>query len=297
MTQSGIEAFLAICQFRNISRAAQALFITQSSLSTRLKTLEQELGCQLIRRQKGMHTVTLTVEGERFYRLALQYQRTVQQMLAVGGRGAREVLRVASSNSVGAYLLPPVYERFLSQVPQVQLQIQEWVETGAELGADQAADLAFSVLDAPISGLSAIPILSEEMIFLCAAGADYPETVPLDALRVEDEVHIAWSTDFTLWHENTFSHALPPITLETMEQLRFFLSQRQNWAVVPASVAAGIASGIQVQRRKMAAPPPRRVVYLFSTPATLERPCAAQFLDCLRASLRGREGEGIELLI
>ena len=42
VTPSEIEAFLAICRWRSISRAAEALFICQSSLSARLKKLETE---------------------------------------------------------------------------------------------------------------------------------------------------------------------------------------------------------------------------------------------------------------
>ena len=43
MTNMGIEAFLAICRHKNISKAADELYITQASLSARLKALEEEL--------------------------------------------------------------------------------------------------------------------------------------------------------------------------------------------------------------------------------------------------------------
>ena len=44
MTYTEIECFLAICRYKTGSRAAEALYITQPSLSTRLKTLEKR-GC------------------------------------------------------------------------------------------------------------------------------------------------------------------------------------------------------------------------------------------------------------
>ena len=44
MTILEIECFLAICQYKTASRAAKALYITQPSLSNRLKTLEREVG-------------------------------------------------------------------------------------------------------------------------------------------------------------------------------------------------------------------------------------------------------------
>ncbi len=53
MTHTEIECFLAICRHKTCSRAAEALFITQPSLSIRLKTLEKKLGGALFTRKKG----------------------------------------------------------------------------------------------------------------------------------------------------------------------------------------------------------------------------------------------------
>ena len=44
MTTAEIDAFIAICQEMSISKAAERLYISQSSLSTKIKTLEKELG-------------------------------------------------------------------------------------------------------------------------------------------------------------------------------------------------------------------------------------------------------------
>ena len=39
MTDGGIECFLAVCRYKTVSKAAEMLFITQSSLSTKLKII------------------------------------------------------------------------------------------------------------------------------------------------------------------------------------------------------------------------------------------------------------------
>ena len=44
MTDLEIEVFLAICKHKNISKAAEKMFISQSSISERLKSLEKKLG-------------------------------------------------------------------------------------------------------------------------------------------------------------------------------------------------------------------------------------------------------------
>ena len=64
--------FLAVCRYKTGSRAAEVIYITQPSLSTRLKTLENELGGPLFHRKKGCREMTLTTAGKAFYELAVQ---------------------------------------------------------------------------------------------------------------------------------------------------------------------------------------------------------------------------------
>ena len=108
MTSLEIDAFLAIYREGSITKAAEALYIIQSSLSTRLRTLERELGCTLFDRNKGSRTLTLTAAGQRFLPLAQQYQELIAKMQAVCDPAATDdVLRVSSLNSIDSYLLPP----------------------------------------------------------------------------------------------------------------------------------------------------------------------------------------------
>ncbi|MFR2966653.1 MAG: LysR family transcriptional regulator [Anaerovoracaceae bacterium] len=63
MTNAEIYAFIAIHEEMNISKAAEKLFISQSSLSTRIKILERELGYQLFFRGKGQRKLTPSDRG------------------------------------------------------------------------------------------------------------------------------------------------------------------------------------------------------------------------------------------
>jgi DNA-binding transcriptional LysR family regulator len=60
-----LEYFLAVAREQNITAAAESLHLTQPTLSIQLKTLEEELGKQLlIRGRKGSRKVTLTEDGK-----------------------------------------------------------------------------------------------------------------------------------------------------------------------------------------------------------------------------------------
>ena len=70
MYDAGIEAFLAIIEARNLKKAGEMLSLTQATISYRLKILEQEMGAQLIERNKGIQQITLTAFGESFIPIA-----------------------------------------------------------------------------------------------------------------------------------------------------------------------------------------------------------------------------------
>lgn len=74
MFNPGIEVFLAIVRTRNISRAAEQLNLSQSTVSKRLKVLEQEINAILFERGKGNKVLSLTLAGEEFIDLAERWQ-------------------------------------------------------------------------------------------------------------------------------------------------------------------------------------------------------------------------------
>ena len=60
-----IEAFLAVVNTGSISRAAEYLYVSQSSISKWIQTLEEEIGSPLIVRHKGHRTIELTTINEQ----------------------------------------------------------------------------------------------------------------------------------------------------------------------------------------------------------------------------------------
>ena len=80
MTEAEIRAFLAICRYGNMTKAANNLYISQPYLSSRIKTLEKEMGQALFSRHKGGRETVLTPLGEEFYRLAVEYEGILDRM-------------------------------------------------------------------------------------------------------------------------------------------------------------------------------------------------------------------------
>ena len=64
MNWNQLQYVLTIVQEKNITKAAQKLYLSQPSLSMSLKNLEEELGVEIFERKKGV--LELTYAGELF---------------------------------------------------------------------------------------------------------------------------------------------------------------------------------------------------------------------------------------
>ena len=284
MTYTGIECFLAICRHKTASAAANALYITQPSLSARLKALEQQLGAQLFYRNKGSREMTLTQAGRKFYRLALQYEALIEEMKELGNEN-KVTLRIACFSSLDTYLLPAVYRLFLQTNPQYTLQPWDLgPASGGQSVLQDACDLAFTTEQVPNSQLQRVPVFSEPMVLICIADLPLQSPVKPSDLSPENEIFVAWNRSFPGWHQKVLGYSRPQLRVSTMVQLRQFLEQEKGWAIVPISVAEGLVAEGGFRKLETDIPLPRReIAYVVSAHRPV--PALRAFLDCLRQVL------------
>ena len=284
MTHTGIECFLAICRHKTGSAAAEVLYITQPSLSARLKALEQELGFSLFFRCKGSREMVLTPAGQEFYPLAVQYASLMEQMRKLGSAQA-STLRISCFNSLGTYLLPDVYKLFLQSNPTLNLQVQDMELAAASQSILQGqTDLAFTSGHVTHKRLHQVPAFSEPMVLVCAADTPLQSPVKLSALPASGEVCVHWSHDFTRWHETVLGNANPRLCVSIMAQLRQFLEREGQRSIIPVSVAKGLAAECAIVELETDIPLPRREVS-YITAAGSQIPALDTFLSCLRQVL------------
>jgi len=281
MTDGGIECFLAVCHYKTVSKAAEALFITQSSLSTKLKNLETELGGALFHRRRGSREMVLTSAGQRFHELALQHEELHRKMLRVCKTG-RQQLRVSSLNSLGTYLLPEVYDRFMEQHPEIDLQIQDMeVEAASRSLLAGNTDIAFISGKTNNPQLVQTPVFREAMAVICsnslpAEKADYL------ILKNYQELYIEWSNTFANWHQKAIGTDHSQLTIAIMAHLRQFLEQKACWSVVPVTVATGLQKDSSIRILETEASLPFRDISMLTAEAT---PAIDSFTQCLRDTL------------
>lgn len=90
------KTFLTIIEHRNFKKAAEKLFVTQSTVSARVRNLEEQLGCVLFIRNKA--GVTLTSAARRFERHA----QSIVQLWDHAKKEVRLIEEISNSITIGA---------------------------------------------------------------------------------------------------------------------------------------------------------------------------------------------------
>ena len=137
-----LEAFAATAEFSSFTKAAETLYLTQSTVSSHIHALESTLGVRLIQRS-ARQRVTLTKEGEVVYREARDILDRCQALQDLGNHDHQHQLVIGASTVPGQCLLPEIMADFLQANPglrYVQLrgdsqQIHQYLTQGkANLG-------------------------------------------------------------------------------------------------------------------------------------------------------------------
>lgn len=165
---------LAIAQAKSISKAAQGLFMSQSSLSQALRLMEDELGGKLFTRTST--GVRPTQAGElmiqRAQKILGEYHQTQQMIQDMENLEAGRV-DFGISTFRGGYLLPPALCRFCQRYPNIQVEIREENSMALEqLLIEGQLDLALIALP-PVKLKDQVDLLLQDEILLVVSH-DHP---------------------------------------------------------------------------------------------------------------------------
>lgn len=123
---TSLRLFVAVCQERNIARAAEREFIASSAVSRRIAEIEAVIGLPVIQRQS--RGITVTPVGETVLRYALAIIGNIEQMSAELSRfssGAKGRVRVVANLSSIVQFLPEDVAAFGRAFPDVSIELEE----------------------------------------------------------------------------------------------------------------------------------------------------------------------------
>ncbi|MCC4621080.1 LysR family transcriptional regulator [Xanthomonas cassavae CFBP 4642] len=235
-----LRAFCQTVRLGSVSRAAEALYVSQPAVTLQLQALERDLGVPLF--ERSGRRLAPSREGQLLYDMALPLVESLDGLEAsfrekVRGLDAGE-LTIAANSSTILYLLPRIVENFRARHPDVRLTLHNAISAdGTDLLREDAVDLAVgSMLDVP-ADLSYAPVYRFEQLLITPP--DHP---------------LARKASVTLQELSPYPLILPPRRQVTYRLVDLIFQQARvpytvalevgGWEVIKQYVAMGMGISI-----------------------------------------------------
>ncbi|MBQ3010099.1 MAG: LysR family transcriptional regulator [Oscillospiraceae bacterium] len=240
MTQVDIEAFLAVVQYGTISKAAEKLYISHSTLSWRISRLEEEFGVELFIRAKGVKKVELTKAGTTLLPYAVKLLDIWQE--------AADALRDNTDSSLSVVmghnhntLFNNVYKEFQRNYPEIPLYLllrhskdaYGYVKSGE-------MDAGFVATAHPDKAINTVPLCRENMVFICGRNFEHADKEIITREHLSNTTEIMWwlsPSNVADWQQRHFGADPKWVVQEDTNALESLVDSSHLWTVVPASTA------------------------------------------------------------
>lgn len=264
MKISDVETFLAIVETGSFTRAAEEMFLSQSTVSHQIKTLEDTLGITLLRRQKGQRDVELTEKVEAFLQLSKRMIELWQDMQSLRNLQNHDSLSIGAPRGLLTHTLPLLVKE-LKSIQALNLKILSYrshqVYSAVE---NREIDIGLAFEQTPRSSHIASEVLFHERLCLIRLYRNNITQGPINLkdLNSRDEIYFPWFPEYVRWHDACWGQGAKCfVEINTSVLLPTILNDPQQWAIVPISLAKYFEKTIPIGLFELQPPPPNRTCY------------------------------------
>src|SRR5215216_7517131 len=176
-----LQYLVSLKQHGHFGRAADACFVTQSTLSAGLRELESLLGLMLVERTRRV--VRFTPVGAKIAEKALRVLREAEEltdMARAEGKPLHGELRLGVIPTIAPFLLPAMLPRLRDQWPSLKLFLREETSQAA-CDALHRGQLDCVLLAMPFAcGEVEIATLLEDPLYVAFPKGEEPRTLEID---------------------------------------------------------------------------------------------------------------------
>ncbi len=243
-----LEVFCKIVDLKSFSKAAEAVYLTQPTVSEHIRQLEELFGEKLLDRLG--REVLPTPAGELLYRYAIRLTKlrdeTIQAMRQFGGNLTGD-LTIGASTIPGAYILPKRIESFQARHPSIRLRLKI-SDTSKTVHDVLAGDLEVGIIGARSKnpGLESEEIFSDQLTLVvppkhpwAQIGKVSLEDLPSQPFILREE----GSGSRMVMNEELIRHGFSPSALMSVAEIDSSEAVRQ---AVKAGLGIAILSSLAV---------------------------------------------------
>ena len=196
MTLNHLEYFCAVCRYRSITRAAAGLFVTQPTISVAIRDLEKEFQIKLF--NHGKNRITLTSEGEEFYKKAsslLQHSHEIYDEFGAIGSN-RQALRIGIPPLMSTVFFPRLIDSFHNKY-NIPVKLYEYGSIRASnLINEDMLDVALVNMDFyNISKYESHFLMTDSYVFCVSKTHKFANECEITFDMLKDEPVILFNTD------------------------------------------------------------------------------------------------------
>jgi DNA-binding transcriptional LysR family regulator len=262
-----IETFLAIVKTQSISRAAELLFLSQPTVSHRLKTLEDELNISLIDRRKGYRAVEVTPKGEQFVLIANRWMELWQEIELLAAPTTKLPLNLGCMDTLNANVLSPLYKQIArsdnAALFDLRIKTQDTNEI-YNLIENREIDLGLVFTSIPSKNIIIEPLFSEKLYIIRMASDENEIRTAYHPSELDPEAELFFncSPGYQAWHDTWWSPSVKPyVRVDTEALILDFMDRQDFWAVVPISVVRAFEKHAHIKAYEILYPPEDRICY------------------------------------
>ncbi|MCI8423080.1 MAG: LysR family transcriptional regulator [Lawsonibacter sp.] len=265
MDYEDAKIYLELYRSRSITKTAQLVGLTQSAISQRLQKLEREFGMQLMLRGRGQKFLEPTRHGERLVPIVQQWINLYESAHSVKNNTARVLLNVASTDSIGVYLLPNFFFQYAQNHKDVSLSIHtnhSWEIF--DLLDDGTVDVGLTNRESVLfrDDLILKPVYQERFVLLTSPQnrAEYTSSlVHPETLDITRELYFDITPSFAQWRESLWGDKRPFLQVSFAQILPPMLVNSPYWSILPLSIARFFLAHYPLEYYELAEPPEPRV--------------------------------------
>ena len=154
------ETFIAIYETRSFTKAGQYLFISQPTVTVRIKKLEEEVGSSLFIRGKNREVIP-TEAAKLLYKKAVQYVQDWENLQSELNQTtlAKKPFRIGVSQSAAIGIVPLLYPKLAPYLDQIDLKISMY-DSEKVFNMVENHDLHFGIIEK----VEAFPMFKDELV-------------------------------------------------------------------------------------------------------------------------------------
>ncbi len=257
-----IKAFLTVVEQGNITKAAERLYTTQSSISKKIVALEEEFKIQLFYRGKGHRNVVLTPSGEQFLILCRKWQNLKKEADSLCLEKNQLHLSIGAIELINSFTFTNFYNELLQKQNELYINIHTHHSSEIyHLVADHYVDLGYVYNRQTHNELIVKPLFEEKMKLISSENSPYNKVLNPNELDPKEEIYLKWSSDYEFWHDQIWPNHQFRLHIGSSQMLANFLSQENRWAIAPASVIEGMKNRCKFKVHSLTIDMPSRTCY------------------------------------